>query len=124
MLFPYFRKAKAFQLNYLCELLFRIAVWTIYTRSIFSLVLLKIFCNFRNTSRKNSTQKQPFPGVLQDRCPGKVRRFYKKTPVLQSLFKKVSRNKNTPAQVFSCEFCEAFKKPFLQNASGGVEVCL
>ena len=29
--------------------------------------------------------------------------------MLESLFKKVSRNKETPAQVFSCEFCEAFK---------------
>ena len=46
---------------------------------------------------------------LQDRCPEKIRKLYKEVPVLESLFKKVSRNKETPAQVFSCEFCEAFK---------------
>ena len=42
---------------------------------------------------------------LQDRCP----ELHKETPVLESLFKKVARNKETPAQVFSCESCEAFK---------------
>ena len=96
----------------MCRFPFRIAVWTIYTRSIFSLVLLKIFWNFRTTSRKRSTQKQPFSGVLPGRCPEKIRKFHKKTPVLESLFNKVSRNKETPAQVFSCEFCKAFKNTF------------
>ena len=93
----------------MCELPFSIALWIINTRSIFSLVLLKIFWNFWNSSRKKSTQKQSFSGVLQDRCPEKIRKLHKETPVLESLFKKVSRNKETPAQVFSCEFCEAFK---------------
>ena len=32
--------------------------------------------------------------------------------MLESLFNKVSRNKETLAQVFSCEFCEGFKKIF------------
>ena len=49
---------------------------------------------------------------LQDRCPEKIRKLHKETPVLESLFKKVSRNKETPTQVFSCEFCEAFKNTF------------
>ena len=96
----------------MCRFPFRIAVWTTYTRSILSLVLLKIFWNFRTTSKKQSTQKQPFSGVLQGRCPEKIHKFHKKTPALESLFNKVSRNKKTPAQVFSCEFCEAFKNTF------------
>ena len=57
-------------------------------------------------------QKQLFSGVLQDRCLENILKFHKETPVLESLFSKVSRNKETPAQVFSCEFCEAFKNPF------------
>ena len=75
-------------------------------------MLLKIFWNFRTTSRKRSTQKQPFSGVLQGRCPEKIGKFHKKTPVLETVFSKVSRNKETPAEVFSCEFCEAFKNTF------------
>ena len=44
--------------------------------------------------------------------------MHKKTPVLESLFNKVaglkacSFIKKTPTQVFSCEYCEIFKKPF------------
>ena len=52
---------------------------------------------------------------LQDRCPEKIRKLHKETPVLESLFKKVSRNKETPAQVLPCEFCEAFKNTFFKE---------
>ena len=62
-------------------------------------------------------QKQPSLGVLQDRCPEKLLKFHKKTSVLKSLFNKVSRNEETPAQVFSCEFCEAFKEHILWSWS-------
>ena len=55
--FPFFQKAKVFWLNYLCRFPFRIAVWRIYTRSIFSLVLLKIFWNFRTISRKKNPRR-------------------------------------------------------------------
>ena len=96
----------------MCEFLFRIAIWTIYTRNIFSLVLLKIFQNLWNTSRKKSAQKQLFSGVVQDRYPEKLLKFHKKTPALESIFHKVFRNKKTPAEVFSCEFCETFKNTF------------
>ena len=34
-----------------------------------------------------------------------------KTPVLKSLFNKLYQ-KETPAQVFSCEYCEIFKNRF------------
>ena len=73
---------------------------------------LKNLLKISNHSRKKSTQKHPFSGVLQDRCPEKSRKFHKKTPVLESIFNKVSRNKEIPAQVFSCEFCKAFKNTF------------
>ena len=66
-------------------------------------MLLKNLLNFRTASRKKSTQKQPSLGVLQDRCPEKLLKFHKKTPVLESPFK-VSRNEETPAQVFYFDF--------------------
>ena len=65
---------------------------------------LKFFWNFRKTSRKKSTQKQSFSGVLQDRCPGKICKFHKKTPVLRSI-------KRLQHRCF-CEFFEAFKNAF------------
>ena len=37
---------------------------------------------------------------LQDRCPEKICKLHKEIPVLESLFKKVSRNKETPAKLF------------------------
>ena len=37
---------------------------------------------------KKSTQKQPFADVFQNRCSLKIPDIYKKTPVLESLFKK------------------------------------
>ena len=94
------------------ELPFRITVWTIYTRSIFSRVLLKIFWNFRNTSRKKSTVRSSLSQAFYNKCHEKVRKIEKKTPMLESLFNKISRNKESSTQVFSCEFCEALKNTF------------
>ena len=43
-----------------------------------------------------------------------------KKGVLKSLTKFIGKLEcQTPTQVFSCEFCEIFKTPFLQNTSGG-----
>ena len=51
-------------------------------------------------------------------------KIHKKTPVLESHFNKVtglypatSLKERTPTQVFSGEFCEILKTPFLQNTS-------
>ena len=51
-------------------------------------------------------------------------RIHKKTPVLEFHFNKVtglypatSLKERTPTQVFSDEFCEILKTPFLQNTS-------
>ena len=44
--------------------------------------------------------------------------------MLEPLFNKISRNKETPTRVFSCEFCEAFKSTLFKSTSGGVGVCL
>ena len=73
---------------------------------------LKCFLKFLEQFQKKIHAEAAVVRCLQDRCPGKIRKLYKETPVLESLFKKVSRNKETPAQVFSCEFCEAFKNTF------------
>ena len=51
-------------------------------------------------------------------------KFCRKTPVLEPLFYKVAvlnlhfYQKETLAQVFSCEFLEALRTPSLQNTSG------
>ena len=55
-------------------------------------------------------------GVLQDRCPENLRKLRKKTPLLESLCSKASRSKETPGQVFSYEFYEAFKNNFFYRA--------
>ena len=54
-------------------------------------------------------QKQPTEEFCEKNCTKKFCRIYRKTPVSQSLFLGIHR----PAQVFSCEFCEHFKKNFL-----------
>ena len=79
-----------------------------YKKHFFSLLLLKIFRNFWNISRKKSMQERPFSGVYKIDVLKKFANFTKKFQ-WWSHFLKVSRNKETPAQVFSCEFCEAFK---------------
>ena len=94
------------------KLPFRIARWAIYIRSICSLVLLKIFWNFRSTSKKRSTVRsyrfQLFYKVGILKKSGKN----KKTAVLELLFKEVSKNKETPSQVFYWEFCETLKNTY------------
>ena len=42
----------------------------------------------------------------------KFDKFYRKTPVLESLFNKVAE---TPTQVFSCEICQIFKKTYFEE---------
>ena len=49
---------------------------------------------------------------LQDRCPEKLCKLHKEILLLESLLKKFSRNKESPAHVLSREFCEAFKNIF------------
>ena len=94
------------------ELPFRIAVWTIYTRSIFWLVLLRIFWNFGNTSSKESMVRSSRSLVFNKISI--LKKFAKLTRKHQcwSHFLIVSRNKETPAQVFSCELWKAFKNTF------------
>ena len=94
------------------KLPFRIARWAIYIRSICPLVLLKIFWNFRSTSKKRFTVRsyrfQLFYKVGILKKSGKN----KKTAVLELLFKEVSKNKETPSPVFYWEFCETLKNTY------------
>ena len=60
--------------------------------------------------------KQLFTDVFQDRCSWKFCNIHRKTPVLESLFNKVTgpkscifTEKEPPSQVFSCEYCKVFK---------------
>ena len=101
----------------MCELPFSIALWTIYTRSIFSLVLLKIFQNFRNTSRKKSTQKQLFSRVLQDRFLKKFANFTSKHQCWSHFLIKSPEKKRLQNRCFPVNFAKLLRTPFLQNTS-------
>ena len=51
-------------------------------------------------------QKQPFAGVLQNRCSSKsFCNIHRKAPVLEK----------TLTQMFSCEYCETFKKIYFEE---------
>ena len=101
----------------MCELPFSIALWTVYTRSIFSLVLLKIFQNFRNTSRKKSTQKQLFSRVLQDRFLKKFANFTSKHQCWSHFLIKSPEKKRLQNRCFPVNFAKLLRTPFLQNTS-------
>ena len=123
--FPIFQKAKAFfynyfflKLNYLCELLFSIALWIINTRSIFSLVPLKIFWNFWNSSRKKSTQKQPFSGVYKIDVLKKFANFTKKHQCWSHFLKKSPEIKRLQHRCFPVNFAKLLRAPFLHSTSG------
>ena len=61
-------------------------------------------------------QKQPFANVLQNRCSYKFPNIHKKISVLETIFNKVTGlkacnfiKKETPTQVFSCEYHKMFE---------------
>ena len=58
----------------------------------------------------------PWEAVVRRRSSKQVLLILRhvKTPVLKSLFNKLYQ-KETPAQVFSCEYCEIFKKSFFHK---------
>ena len=108
----------------MCELPFSIALWIINTRSIFSLVLLKIFWNFWNSSIKKSTQKQPFPGVYKIDVQKKFANFTKTFHCWSYFLKKSPEIKRLQHRCFPVNFASLLRTPFLQSTSGGVGVCL
>ena len=102
-------------MNYWRELLFRIAVWTMYTRSIFSLVLLNFFWTFWTTSRKSFTQKQLFSGVLQGRRPENFAKLNRKHQCSSYFFKKSPEVKRLKYRYFFVNFAKLLRTPFSQN---------
>ena len=100
------------------------ALWIIYTRIIFSLVLLKIFWNFWNSSRKKSTQKQPFSGVYKIDVLKKFANFTKKHQCWSHFLKKSPEIKRLQHRCFPVNFVKLLRTPFLQSISGGVGVFL
>ena len=58
----------------------------------------------RISLRERKFEKQSFSGVLQNRCSCKFRKFYRKTPLLESFF-----NKDPMRMIVSCEIGENFK---------------
>ena len=79
---------------------------------------LKNLLKFLKQFYKKIHAKVAILKCIQDRCTEKIRKLPKETPLLESLFKKVSRNKETPTQLFSGEFCEAFKYNFFTEHLG------
>ena len=78
-------------------------------------MLLKIFWNFRNASKKNQRLEAAVLKCSTRYFSSKIRKIHKKTPVIESLCNKSFRIKKIqkiPAQVYSCEFWETFKNTF------------
>ena len=106
----------------MCEFPFSIALWIINTRSIFSLALLKIFWNFWNSSRKKSTQKQPFSGVYKIDVLKKFANFTKKHQCWSHFLKKSPEIKRLQHRCFPVNFVKLLRTPFLQSTSGRVSL--
>ena len=69
---------------------------------------------------------QPFANVLQIRCSRESQEISVLEPLFNPCFNKVTGlmtcnfiKKETPTQVFSCEYLKMFEKNFLWNTSGG-----
>ena len=73
--------------------------------NLFLSVSLTLRSNFRSSHRRCSRKKR----VLKVFC-----KIYRKALVLESFLKE------TPTQMFSCEFCKIFKNIAFQNTSGRV----
>ena len=96
---------------------------------VFFLILQETFsnsCDFalssdlKNILTKHFPTMQPFPNVLQNRFSYEFFRICKKISVLESLFNKVTGlitcnfiKKQTPTQMFSCEYHKMFENSFL-----------
>ena len=115
-----FSKSESFLIKLRYELPFSIALWIIYTRNIFSLVLLEIFWNFWNSSRKKSTQKQPLSGVYKI----DVLNFTKKHQCWNHFLKKSPEIKRPQHKCFPVNLAKLLRTPFWQSTSGGAGVCL
>ena len=63
---------------------------------------------------KNNFQKKSFADVLQNRCSSKFRKFYRKTPVLDSPFNKLFQNE-TPTQCFPVKFAKFWRTYFFRE---------
>ena len=96
---------------------------------VFFLILQETFsnsCDFalssdlKNILTKHFPTMQPFANVLQNRFSYEFFRIRKKISVLESLFNKVTGliacnfiKKQTPTQMFSCEYHKMFENSFL-----------
>ena len=87
-------------------------------------MLLKIFWNFWNSSRKKSTQKQPFSGVYKIDVLKKFANFTKKFQCWSHFLKKSPEIKRLQRRCFPVNFAKLLRTSFLQSTSGGVGVCL
>ena len=75
---------------------------------------------------KKKLQKQSFTDILQNRGFLKIRKFYRNTPVLESLFNKAAGlktcnflKKRLQHRCFSVKFAEYLRRPNIQNIFGG-----
>ena len=83
---------------------------------------LKKFSFSNNGKSLNQHQKQSFRDILSKRCFQKFNKIHRKTSGRLSFLIQLQGstcsfiNKETLAQVFSCEFCEISKNTFLHRA--------
>ena len=85
-------------------------------------MLLKIFWNFWNSSRKKSTQKQPFSGVYKIDVLKKFANFTKKHQCWSHFLKKSPEIKRLQHRCFPVNFVKLLRTPFLQSTSGRVSL--
>ena len=88
--------------------------------SLLHMQLVMLFVQVGKQHKRKNSQKQLFTDVLQNSCS---ERFFlnivKKTTVLESPFNKVAGlkvcifiKKQTPTQLFSCQYCEILNNSF------------
>ena len=123
---------KSVLLHCRCLMLKFAEILTLFCRKIFLvffLILQETFsnsCDFalssdlKNILTKHFPTMQPFANVLQNRFSYEFFRIRKKISVLESLFNKVTGliacnfiKKQTPTQMFSCEYHKMFENSFL-----------
>ena len=95
----------------MCEFLFSIALWVIYTRSI---LLLVLFWNFWNSSRKNSRRRSRSKVFYKTDVLKKICKLHKGSPVLQPVLKRLQH------RCFPMNFAKMLRATLLQSTSVGV----
>ena len=115
-------------LSFLIKLLLRASLQycimgSIYKKQFFTGALKNLLKFLKQFQKKIHAEAAVFR-CLQDRCPERIHKLHKETPVLESLFKKSPEIKRLQHRCFPLNFAKLLRTPFLQSTSGGVGVFL